>query len=107
MKATKVSTFLNDAIRRSTKTQKEIARDAGFSRPNILSMLKTGETKMPVARVPAPSRALNVPAAELLRLCLSEYEPEILKVIDEVLPGSLLDKRELELIRAFRSFCEH
>ncbi|GGC10561.1 hypothetical protein GCM10011363_29060 [Marivita lacus] len=47
------SAFLRNTIEQSHKTQKEIARDAGLAHPNVLSMMKTGECKVPIARIPA------------------------------------------------------
>lgn len=98
-----VASYLTNEIRKSRKTQKEIAREAGFPTPNILSMIKSGETKMPLARVPALSEALDVPPQEMLRRCLAEYDPELLRVIDMALPIALLSDAEIDLIRALRS----
>lgn len=48
------------------KTQRELARAMGFARPNMLSMLKTGDTRVPFTKIPiiAGSRAID---ADLLR----------------------------------------
>jgi len=43
--------FLRDAIQNSDKTQREIAKAAGFAHANALSMMKTGETKVPISRI--------------------------------------------------------
>ena len=43
---------LYDAIEDSSKTQKEIACEAGFASQNMLSMMKTGESKVPISRIP-------------------------------------------------------
>lgn len=69
---------------RGSKTQREIAAEAGFARPNILSMLKSGETAVPLARVPALARALDVDAGHLFRLGMADAWPELAPVIDEV-----------------------
>ena len=42
------------------KTQNAIARDAGFVNANMLSLLKSGANKVPLYRVPALARALEV-----------------------------------------------
>ena len=99
----KVAAYLTSEISKSRKTQKQIARESGFSTPNILSMIKGGETKLPIARVPALAKSLESSPQKLLRLCLEEYEPELLKVIDRVLPGGFLTDEEEFLIQVLRS----
>lgn len=103
MTKSKVAVYLTSQINRSRKTQKQIAREAGFPAPNILSMVKSGDTKLPIARVPALAQSLEIEAPKLLRLCLEEYEPELLSVIDSVLPGGLLSEEEEFLILIVRS----
>ena len=53
---------------RPTKTQAEIAAEAGFTNVNMLSMIKTGATRLPIDRVPALAAALDVDAARLFQL---------------------------------------
>lgn len=54
------------------KTQKVIAHEAGFINPNLISMIKNGATKIPLDRVPALARALEVDPAYLMRLALEQ-----------------------------------
>lgn len=68
---------LRTAIAATSKTQREIARDAGLPHPNVLSMMKTGETKIPINRIPALAAALGVDAAEFVEIAMREYNPEI------------------------------
>lgn len=98
-----VASYLTNEIMRSRKTQKQIAREAGFPTPNILSMIKTGETKMPLARVPALAQALDIAPQDMLRRCLAEYEPELLGVIELAFPMALMSDAEIDLIRALRT----
>lgn len=44
--------FIADRIRdlSHTKTQAEIATEAGFVNPNMVTFLKTGKTKIPLVR---------------------------------------------------------
>jgi len=79
----KVTEYFQAAIERSGKRQKQIAEEAGFAKPNIITMFKQGLTPIPLARVPALASALGIPAIELMNVCLSEYHPEILEVIRE------------------------
>ncbi|WP_435166747.1 hypothetical protein [Falsirhodobacter sp. 1013] len=43
-------------------SQGEIAEEAGFVSPNMMSMLRSGATKLPVDRVPARLRSCSSPA---------------------------------------------
>lgn len=74
---------LFDAIECSSKTQKEIAKDAGFASPNILSMMKTGETKVPINRIPSLSQALGIAPGEFINVALREYHPDLHSVLIE------------------------
>lgn len=58
---------------RSVKSQAEIAAEAGFVNPNMISMLKSGATRIPLDRVPALATALDVDPARLLQLALEQW----------------------------------
>lgn len=70
-----VAEFIAARIQHVGKTQKEIAREAGFGRPNVLTMIKRGQTKVPLARVGALARALETDPLLLMKMCLAEYQP--------------------------------
>jgi hypothetical protein len=57
---------------RPRKTQSEIAIKAGFTRPNVLSMIKTGSIRLPLDRVPALADALEVDPSHLFNLALEQ-----------------------------------
>jgi hypothetical protein len=54
--------FIADRVRdlKHRKSQKEIAREAGFVNANMLSLLKSGASKVPFDRIPALARALEL-----------------------------------------------
>lgn len=79
----KAASFLSAAIASSGLTQKEVARRAGFNRSNFVSMMKSGETKIPISRVPSLARACGVSELKLLEIVLSEDHPEMWRVIKE------------------------
>jgi len=84
------------------KTQAEIAREAGFRNANFLSMLKTGNAKLALDRVPALAEALETEPAHLMRLALEQsFGPKMLRVFVELLgePATVNEKAWLELIR--------
>ena len=79
-----VARFLTDAINRSSKTQLEIAQEVGFSKPNMITMVKQGRTKMPITKVKLMADALDIDPKYLLRLCFEEYQPGNWAVIEEM-----------------------
>ena len=84
-----VAQYLDLAIERTGKTQRELAAEIGYPRPNVISMMKNGDTKIPIDKVPAFARALRIDAGYFLRLALAEYHPEIHRVIVETVGGPL------------------
>ncbi|SIT18816.1 hypothetical protein SAMN05421759_1356 [Roseivivax lentus] len=44
--------LIADAIDASGKTQREIAEEIGFPRGNVISMLRSGEMRLPIERAP-------------------------------------------------------
>lgn len=72
---TPLTVFLHRRILdfRGKKCQAEIAVQAGFINPNMLSMIKSGGTRLPLDRVPALAAALDTDAARLLQLALEQW----------------------------------
>ena len=54
------------------KSQLEIATQAGFANPNMMTHLKQGKNKIPLDRVPALAEALECDPAYLMRLALQQ-----------------------------------
>lgn len=99
---TTVALFLSEQIDLSPKSQREIAEAIGFDHPNIITMLKQGQTKVPLARVGALARVLDVNAAHLMRMVLEEYIPETWRAIEEAMDRMILSEHEEQLVRRFR-----
>lgn len=84
------------------KTQAEIARDAGFKNANFITMLKMGNAKLALDRVPAFAKALEDDPAMIMRLAIElTHGPEMLKLITDLLSEPLTDNERawLKLIR--------
>lgn len=97
-----VAEFLADSIALINKTQAQIAAECGFESPNVITMFKKGQTKLPINRVGPLAKALNVDPVHLLRLVLLEYLPDTWETIETTLQTTLLTENELELVRRFR-----
>jgi transcriptional regulator with XRE-family HTH domain len=93
---TAVAVFIDKRIDelRGVKTQRELAAEAGFVRPNILSMFKRGETKVPLDRVAALAKALDTDPAHLFRLAAESQWPELTPVISQIFGGQLASINE-------------
>src|SRR4051812_35775881 len=85
---------------RGVKTQREIAQEAGFPRPNMLSMLKSGDAKLPLERIPGLARALDADAAHLFRLAMTDHWPELAATIDVIFGRQLASTNEIAIFNA-------
>lgn len=105
---TTAAKFLTDRINtlRRRKTQKQIAHEAGFPNPNMLSYLKAGTNKIPIDRVPALAKALEVDQAYLMRLALEQsVGATAAKAIIDVC-GTPVTEREKQWIDEIRDASE-
>lgn len=99
---TTVADFIADRLAESDKTQREIAQECGFEKPNIITMFKNGATKLPMNRIGPLAKALNADPAHLLRLVMTEYFPDTWIDIENIMQSTVLTANELELVRAYR-----
>lgn len=95
-----VQSELGAMIERSGRTHKQIARDAGFPRPNVISMMKSGEMKVPLDKAPGLARACGGDPVAFTRLVMEEYEPQAWAVLLETL-GKPLSRAERALLDVF------
>lgn len=97
-----VAKFLSEQIDHSSRTQREIAEAIGFGNPNIITMLKQGHTKVPLTRVGALARVLDIDPGYLMRMVLEEYMPDTWQAVEQSLGRMLLSEDEERLVRVFR-----
>ncbi|MHC2021351.1 hypothetical protein [Methylobacterium sp. CM6247] len=88
----------------ATKTQREIAADIGYSKPNILSMYKRGEAKVPLERLPEFSRALGVDVGLMLRLWLEQTWPNDKSEISRIVSDRIVTANERALLKLIRTY---
>lgn len=100
---TRMAKFLDKRISQLPTTQREIAQEMGYARPNILSMMKSGEAKVPLDRVPAMAKALNADSAQFFRMALEQHfrGTEVTKVINDIF-GTIVSKNEAEILEVVR-----
>lgn len=98
--------WLNANIeRRTDKTNEELAGEMGYARANIISMWRTGKSRIPLERLPDLSRLLNVSLAELLPMWMEQYAPQMRVEIAQLFTR-LVSKNEWEVIQAMREASE-
>lgn len=97
-----VAEYLADQIDQSPKSQLEIAQEAGFDTPNIITMFKQGKTKIPLIRVGPLAIALGINPRHLLRRVLEEYMPETWHAVEQSLGHLILSHDEEKLVLVSR-----
>lgn len=100
MTNSKTASFLSRAIAQSARKQKDISIDAGFPHSNVISMFKTGETKVPIDRIPALAAACGADPKEFLVIAMEEYYPAAWSVLRDVL-GEPISTEEDKLLAAY------
>jgi transcriptional regulator with XRE-family HTH domain len=96
-----VAEYLDKAVDISGKTQREIAAEVGYAKPNVLSMMKQGQTKVPIGKIPAISKALGVDPVNFVRLAMTEYHPEVWDTLSDAF-GEALSANERRLLDLYR-----
>lgn len=100
-----VAAFLTKMIELSGKSQREVAQDVGYTKPNVVSMMKQGQTKVPLEKAPLFAKACGVDPAAFTRLVMQEYWPDAWKALHETF-GESLTTNERRLVEAYREICE-
>lgn len=90
-----------DLQRKNGKSQKQIAEELGYEKPNIISMFKFGQSKVPLDKIPALAKALNVDPAFLFRLAMKQYWKGAEETIAAIF-GTVLTENEKMVIAILR-----
>ncbi len=87
---------------RPRKSQAQIAEEVGFINPNMIAMLKSGATKLPLDRVASLAAALECDPRMLFNLALQQLGGDTtLRVIGEIF-GSIVARNEVAWLEAIR-----
>lgn len=98
-----VALYLSNAIDVSGKTQRQIAEEVGYNRPNIISMLKTGEVDLPLNKVELFAASLEVDPLYLLSLVMRERHPEMYRIIWSRVGDRVVSNSERNLLEQVRN----
>lgn len=102
----KLAEFLNNVWdSRVGYTNFELAQEWGYRSPGIISMWRTGRSRVPIERLPDLARLLNTDLAQLLPLWLEQYVGQYstaYKAIEAVFKR-LATTNEFAVLRAMRA----
>lgn len=96
-----VAERLAKAIAQSGKSQREIATEVGYTRPNVLGMMKHGETKIPLEKAPLLAKACGLDPADFTRHAMQEYMPAAWQTLADTF-GEPLTPAKRRCLAAFR-----
>ncbi len=97
-----VALLVTEQIRIVGKKQLEIAEEAGFDNPNVITMIKQGRTKLPLGKVGLVAKALEIDPMYLLKLCIEEYQPETWEAIRPFM-DEVVTKDEMHIVKVIRN----
>ena len=84
------------------KSQREVADDVGFANRNMLSLIKTGQTKLSLDRVPAMAKSLGLSLETVMLPALRQYyTEEVVSLLRETF-GSTETPTEHEILSIAR-----
>lgn len=98
-----VAQYLEHQINLSNKTQNQIAKEVGFAKPNMITMIKQGLTKLPVSKVGLMAISLGIDPMHLFQMVMTEYEPETWRTLEKyVFRMRSVTQNELEILDIIR-----
>lgn len=102
---TTIAAFLREQIDKLNDlgiSQREIASDAGYDKPNILSMFKRGETKVPLNKVLVLAKALRVDPNHFFRLATQQPDMPITATeLEKIFPNAV-SAGEMKVVEVIR-----
>ena len=93
--------FIEREINASRIKQSDIAKELGYKNANMIAIIKSGRTKLPVEKVPKLASILRIDPAFMLRKMLMEYDPEKLKIYEKLF-DTAITKNELIILDEIR-----
>ena len=94
---------ITQLINTAPKTQNEIALALDYNNgPNMITMFKTGRTRVPMEKVVPLAHALHADPSKLFRLWCKTYMPVLLPTLEQIGGGIVLTGKEKSWIRGLR-----
>lgn len=101
-KAKSVAEYVTWQINLCGKPQIQIAKEVGFEKPNVITMIKQGKTKVPINKISSMAKALEVDPVFFLKMCMQEYMPDLLDAVTTITNQPIVTANEMEFIEAIR-----
>lgn len=102
LKPKSLASYLNWQIQLSGKKQYEIAEDCGFDKPNIITMIKQGKTRLPRDKVVKMAKSLSIDPINLMKMMYLEYYPDEWTMLESLIGQPVLTDDELYFINIIR-----
>lgn len=94
--------LLESLINSSPMSQKEIADKLGYEKPNFITMLKQGGTRIPIVKVGRIAKIFNIDPSSLLNMVMSEYRADEWEIIREIM-GDPISRYERKILADIKS----
>lgn len=102
-KAKSVAEYISLQLHLCGKAQTQIAEEVGFDKPNVITMIKQGKTKVPLSKIGSMAKALEVDPVFFFRLVMAEYNPDLIDVIAAITNQPMVTQNEMDFIKVIRS----
>ncbi len=102
-KAKNVAEYISMQLLLCGKAQTQIAEEVGFDKPNVITMIKQGKTKVPLTKIGSMAKALEVDPVFFFKMVMNEYNPDLLDVITSITSQPIITNNEMDFIRVIRS----
>lgn len=96
-----MAAFFDSKVNSSRYRQNELSVMMGFKTPNLITMIKQAQTKLPIDKIPRVAKALDVDKVKLFEMAMMEYKPDEYKAIIEVF-GDPVSESEREVVNLLR-----
>ena len=83
-------------------TNEQLASELGYTRPNIISMWRTGRTRIPLEKLPALAKLLKFELTALLPLWIEQYTGSAGQVELKRAVARLASEDEAVMLEQFR-----
>lgn len=84
-----VADFIASRIEELNLKLVDVAQICGFPKPNMITMIKQGKSKLPMDKIGMMAHALQTDPFDLYRRCMREYLPSTWESISPILEQRL------------------
>ena len=98
-----VAEYITWQINLCGKKQTQIAEEVGFEKPNVITMIKQGKTKVPINKIGKFAKALEVDPIFFMKMVFTEYMPDAMEAINSIINQPIITQNEWEIVEVIRS----